>query len=341
MRYPEFRIYTGKTLLVLTLLAAGMCLTALSACTEDSGEPYSVTGGHTGGVCSCDSDCDDLGDWTAFCFKGICVLESMFDCDSENADFGCPRGTFCINREHHDGLISMCALECDNNDDRECFGVCDELGICLPGEFDNCLTGCCSIADPPTSSFDYPDYPETEWEAPYCGVETYPCPPYGTRRRRVIADIAFLPANSAAKQLAGDDGILSMRDFYSADARLIVIFVTAGWCPYCTVEANILDGVYKEYRDDDRGKVMFLGVVSQDAQGYYATTDYANNYASARGWTFPAVPDVSNVINQYFLQPAYPLHIIIDGRDMTIQYLQHGALTSNQLKDRIEQLLLD
>ena len=172
-------------------------------------------------------------------------------------------------------------------------------------------------------------------------MDTYPCPPYGTRKKRVIADIGFLPANDAAMSLAGDDGVLSMSDYYGVEARVIVIFVTAGWCPYCGTEANVLNDVYESFADDERGNVMFLGVVSQDGGGYAADIDYAEGYAAGRDWTFPAVPDVNGMANRYFLQQAYPFHIFIDARNMTIQYMNHGALTSADVTNRIDDMLDD
>lgn len=338
MEYPK---KTNRFVFGMLTIATAGFLIALTACTDDSGEPYSITGGLTGGACFCDSDCNDLGNWTAFCLKGVCVLEPLAGCASQNADTACPIATVCTSWEHEGQEIPICALECNNEIDRKCHVNCNEDGLCLPSELDNCLEGCCSVSDPPVLPYDTPEYPETEWEAPQCGPEIYPCPPYGTRKNRVMADVSFLPANDAAEDLAGDDEILNMKDFYSADARLIVIFVSAGWCDFCGAEAGVLNDVYESFEGDERGKVMFLGVVSQDGDYYYATTTYAKNYASSYGWTFPAVPDVSNVMNQYFLQPAYPFHLIVDGRDMTIRYSMHGALESKDLTNRIEQLLND
>jgi thiol-disulfide isomerase/thioredoxin len=154
-----------------------------------------------------------------------------------------------------------------------------------------------------------------------------------------MANERFLPANQAAVQLAGEDGVLSMKDLYQADAKAIMIFVSASWCPYCGTEANQLDDLYQSYKDDERGKVLFLGVLSQDSGGNPATVSEAEMYASSRGWTFPAVPDVNYVTEQYFLTPAYPFHIFIDGRTMTIEKSLHAALTTSDLSSHIEDLL--
>jgi thiol-disulfide isomerase/thioredoxin len=309
----------------------------LWTCSDDSGSPNPISGGDPGGACACDSDCAQYGNWNAFCFKGVCMLEPNDDCSAQNA---CPANCGCIELTHEEEIISACTLRCDDPE-KKCLGTCDADNLCVPAAGDNCLMGCCTVAEPPIEQPDPPEYPEQEWEEPTCGADIYPCPPYGTRRNRIMADIGFLPANDAAETLAGSDGVLSMKDFYAAEADVIFIFVSADWCPYCTQEAYRLQEVYDSFADDSRGKVMFLGILAEDDGYNPATLAEAEAYATARGWEFPAAPDVNGFAQRYFVQPAYPFHLFINGRTMKIERALHAALTSSEVSDNIEAILND
>ncbi len=210
---------------IILLFAALLGLSA-TACSDDSGPSQFVGGGTLGSACACDSDCKPFGNWSAMCVKGICMAEPAGDCNSADP---CPDGTTCITYEHDGDSIAACSMACANQD-LECQGECDpQTGACIPRADDNCLLGCCSVADPPVAGPDGPDYPDNDWDRPICGGSDYPCPPYGKRVGRVMGNEQFLAANQAADRLSHGEGLVDMRDLYFSDHKLIIILAGAGW----------------------------------------------------------------------------------------------------------------
>ena len=62
-----------------------------------------------------------------------------------------------------------------------------------------------------------------------CGVNIYPCPPYGTGRNDVLANFTLIPGNEAAEDWANEDGVWSLRDYHQSGQKLLFVFMTAGW----------------------------------------------------------------------------------------------------------------
>jgi len=213
-----------KRIVVPSILAA-VGLFGLVQCSDDSNKATAVTGGSLGGVCSCDSDCGNYGNWATMCVKGICMVQPTGDCSDAQA---CPASTTCVALQHDSQTIPVCALPC-NDPDLACLGTCDAQGLCMPGDQDSCLMGCCSVADPPGSPAEDPGYPNNQWDPPVCGPDTYPCPPYGVRRGRVMENEVFLPANQEAIGVAGNDGLFTLQDVFARKPKLIMIFAGAGW----------------------------------------------------------------------------------------------------------------
>ncbi len=209
----------------LLVAAAGLALLG-AACSDDNGSPELVGGGTLGAACACDSDCKPFGNWSAICVKGICMAEPSGECSSASS---CPEGTTCIEFEHEGETFPVCSANCAN-EELECQGQCDpQTGACIPRDGDNCLMGCCSVADPPVPAPDDPGYPDDDWDRPLCGGTEYPCPPYGRRTGRVMANEVFLAANPAADRLGHGEGLVDMRDLYRANHKLIIILAGAGW----------------------------------------------------------------------------------------------------------------
>ena len=59
--------------------------------------------------------------------------------------------------------------------------------------------------------------------------EEYPCPPYGFRLNDTLRNHAYIPANSYGEDLANEDSVISMQDYYDSDSKLLFVMVTAGW----------------------------------------------------------------------------------------------------------------
>lgn len=64
---------------------------------------------------------------------------------------------------------------------------------------------------------------------PDCGPDYYPCPPYGTGRNDVLASFDLVAANDEARDLADADGTFGLVDLHQTGAKLLFVFLTAGW----------------------------------------------------------------------------------------------------------------
>jgi thiol-disulfide isomerase/thioredoxin len=163
----------------------------------------------------------------------------------------------------------------------------------------------------------------------------YPCAPYGTALGDIIRNLEFEPANDSALALAGADGVLDLGDLYQANVDHggeltgLLIWVTAGWCPYCANEAPHLEDLHQEIEDDG---VVVLGLVDEaNSQGVDASRDYASGYADRYGWTLPTV--AGDIDYNYWPPDAVaageigmPLHLFIDLRTMRIYGRFSGAM---------------
>ncbi len=64
---------------------------------------------------------------------------------------------------------------------------------------------------------------------PDCGPDYYPCPPYATKRGGIVENFQMTAVNDAARDYTADGAVLSMADLRGSGAKLLFVFLTAGW----------------------------------------------------------------------------------------------------------------
>ena len=161
----------------------------------------------------------------------------------------------------------------------------------------------------------------------------YPCEPtqgYGRVIGDIIEDNTFIAANDIAKGYADRNSTPEEFKFsqiykegiaHDGQWEGLLIFVTTGWCPYCRVEAELLEERYQHYKEKG---ILFLAVVAQDSYGATADAEYANGRASNYEWTFPTV--AGEFPTKYWPQQVgYPLNMLIDINNMEIVKADAGA----------------
>lgn len=162
----------------------------------------------------------------------------------------------------------------------------------------------------------------------------YPCGTTGTALGNIVPDLSFEPGNTAATELAGADGMLDLHDLYAnsvtngGDLQGLFIFLTAGWCPWCSVEAPTYQAMYEALADDG---IMFLAVVSEtNTLGAPADGAFAASYASSYGYTFPTVAgDLASGFWEPDVAPAeqgIPLHVFVDMENMRLYGRYSGSM---------------
>lgn len=175
----------------------------------------------------------------------------------------------------------------------------------------------------------------------------YPCGSTGTRLGNILPDTSYTAVNTAADAYLGSDGLLGMRDLYQANEahggtlKAVLFFVTAVWCPYCAEEADKLNALYEELRDQG---VLLVGIVTDGpTPGRPATATEARTYASRHGWTFPAV--MGDVPSNYWPpedvasgEIGVPLHLFVDAREMRLYGRFAGAVEMKMPRYALEEI---
>ena len=111
--------------------------------------------------------------------------------------------------------------------------------------------------------------------------------------------------------------------------RPMVINFWASWCPPCRVEARLLEGVWRLYREQD---VVFVGVNIQDSDKAGAA------YLAEFGLTYPNGKDVDGRTTVDYGVIGLPVTFFV-ARDGTVQRRWVGAISEADLLARVDELV--
>ena len=152
----------------------------------------------------------------------------------------------------------------------------------------------------------------------------YPPPPYGVVPGDIIENLRFVGT---------DNTIIELSDFHNdPDAKLLMVFATAGWCVWCGVENEVLLGWDQSgLGPDEDGEyspegLRVLGIVFEDEDGNAADADYADDYFGPRGYDvdYTYASDPFFDLGRYFDAQATPLNMFIRTDTMEIVALELG-----------------
>ncbi len=111
--------------------------------------------------------------------------------------------------------------------------------------------------------------------------------------------------------------------------QVVLVNIWATWCPPCKAEMPDINAFYEAHKDEG---FVVLAVNSQEDA---ATVD---DFIQAKGFSFPVALDTQGEVMRLYQALGLPTTYIID-RNGTIQHVQTGTITSQQLKEIIEPLL--
>ncbi len=166
----------------------------------------------------------------------------------------------------------------------------------------------------------------------------YPVGPYGYGVGAVVEDFSlegFIDDdgdgdlfNEAARQIA-------LKEFFQGedlDAKIILVNVGAGWCPYCQDEMNYLVGVYDAYYA--KGVRVFSVVVQDDSENT-ADLAFAETWAYRFNSKMPIAIDPSDDLGPYYPEAALPLNVYINAKTMEIvdSYVGFSSDSTSQIFD--------
>ena len=145
-------------------------------------------------------------------------------------------------------------------------------------------------------------------------ADAYPPPPYGFVSGDIIDNMRFVGPG---------DEIIQLRDFYQdPDAKLIMVFATAGWCYWCGVENETLVGDWDPNYTPDGLRI--LGIVFEDDNGDPADATYADDYFSEYNAQYTYGADPYFDLGRFFDKAATPLNMFIRTDTMEIVNVELG-----------------
>ncbi|MBI5481717.1 MAG: redoxin domain-containing protein [Deltaproteobacteria bacterium] len=162
-----------------------------------------------------------------------------------------------------------------------------------------------------------------EEDAPPCGPDVYPCPPYGVVADNVFEDLTFtgwVDDNQSGDPLDDEFRVWAMDMFYQrgrgGQAKFLYLNVSAGWCTVCQAENRQLPGYFADFHGQgiDFAEILF----ETYNEGEPATKDFVREWTDYYNLPFPVGLDPSFKTGRYFDKAATPANIIIDLRTMKI-----------------------
>lgn len=115
---------------------------------------------------------------------------------------------------------------------------------------------------------------------------------------------------------------------YAFLGKVVLINMGAGWCPPCRDEADEIQNLYEQYKDD--GFVVLMGLIDGWSNPSDPDATFLGEWNAQYSITFPVMADDSGSFYQYYKtgDAGYiPLNVIID-RDGIVKYNEVGGLSS-------------
>jgi hypothetical protein len=174
-----------------------------------------------------------------------------------------------------------------------------------------------------------------------CGAGRYPCGPYGYAPGSTIANLELVGQrddNANGYIDSGDTAVvLRLSDLVAAPGvQALVIDVCPAWCANCRADQPNLIAMYQSYQPG--GHVAFYGVMPQALDSSPADLKAVDLWGKTFRVPYPMSADPALSLVPYFTFQAYPEHLVIRTRDMTIAWSGEGALDAD-LQTQIDAVL--
>jgi hypothetical protein len=158
--------------------------------------------------------------------------------------------------------------------------------------------------------------------SPACGVDTYPCPPYGTVPGTILEDLTFtgwIDDNGSSAPLDDPYRAFGFDYFYqlgrTQGAKFLLFVVAAGWCTYCRAETRTLPAITTDYQSQG---FLVAQVLFEDNLQDPATKDFVQSWAESYNVNFAIGVDAAFKTSRYFDWASTPANMVIALRDMTV-----------------------
>ena len=177
--------------------------------------------------------------------------------------------------------------------------------------------------------------------APSCDASVYPCGPFGYGVGEVIANLQFYGRrnNDPAQMVtAQPDQLIKLSDYYKDKSiKVIAVLVAAEWCGPCQAEQPELISTFTDYATAKKG-VAFVEAIIQRKDGSPADLEAVDRWSNKFRIPFDMVADPTVALGPYYSVAAFPMQLIIQTSDMTIQ-AQNNGYNQGWLKSTVDGLL--
>jgi len=160
----------------------------------------------------------------------------------------------------------------------------------------------------------------------------YPAGPYGYTASKIMQNFTLqgyrdTDADDDDDPFNEEPTEITLESFFQGqdlDARVLLLTVSAGWCPVCQDEARSLKIMYPEYKAKGG---RFYTVLFQD-DNYDnpspASLDDVKAWGTTLGSHWPHAADPTDSLNPYYPEPSVPLNIYVDLTNMQIVEVHVG-----------------
>ena len=142
----------------------------------------------------------------------------------------------------------------------------------------------------------------------------YAVGPYGRNVGDIMANFELLDC---------DGNPVNLKQYFG-QVKAVFINQSAGWCTVCQSEADRMEQIYNDFKDDG---LIILQAMFEDNAGKPADSAFCQSWRNTFGLTFPVLVDNLNYFApfhpNYPSSIATPLNMLID-RNMRIHYVVEG-----------------
>lgn len=124
---------------------------------------------------------------------------------------------------------------------------------------------------------------------------------------------------------------LSAASLEDMQGNVVILNFWASWCVECRVEADLLEQVWRRYKDDG---VIMLGIAYADVE------PNALAYMEEFNVTYPNAPDLRTAVSKNYEITGVPETFFI-GKDGTIAHVQIGPINEATMVALVDRLLAE
>jgi thiol-disulfide isomerase/thioredoxin len=160
-----------------------------------------------------------------------------------------------------------------------------------------------------------------------CDSTQYPCGPFGYAVGSIVENLQLVGQHDDnSNNTPTDDAIrpIKLADYYrNKGVKVLAVLVAAEWCPPCKVEQPELVKSWNSYKANNAGVEYFEAIIQKN-DGTPADMTTVDRWATTYKLPFDVGADPTVALGPYYNIAAFPMQMVIQTSDMSIQWLNNG-----------------